>query len=382
MGTRISSGEITEKGGYLNKNFKIAIVHDYLTQKGGAEKTVLAMCEAFPSAPVFTSVYSLKKTLSEFGGKDIRVSHLQGWYLLARNHRLFLPFYQAVFTGMDLKGFDVILSSSSSFAKGVKKPKGAIHICYCHNPARFIWMKDAYLKDERLYHLKRLYLALFFKRLKRWDLETVKDVDYFIANSFTVRERIKRFYSREAEVIYPPVDCAKFTVSEKNDNYYLVVSRLLGHKRIDIAIKAFNKLGLRLKIVGTGPHYSTLKNISSGNIEFTGTVEEEVLAALYNRCVALIYPQEEDFGIAPLEANASGKPVIAFAKGGILETMRSSAVFFYNQTPDDIVEAVKKLNSFRFAPAKLRENALRFDKTVFISNLKRKVEEICRHKYP
>lgn len=367
---------------------KLAIVHDYLTQKGGAERVVLAMCEAFPDAPVFTSIYSPAATFSEFKQRKVNVTYLQGAYRFLRNYRLLLPFYPAAFQSIDLENFDVILSSSSAFASCIKKSKGAVHICYCHNPARFIWMKEAYLKEERLSILKRMYLAVFLPGLKQHDLNAARNVNCFIANSSTVQDRIKKAYGRNSDIIHPPVDCAKFSISDKNGGYYLIVSRLMAHKRIDMAIKVFNALSLKLKIVGSGPQFPVLKNMSSGNISFLGSVGEKELVRLYSQCAALIYPQEEDFGIAPLEANASGRPVIAFAKGGVLETMEpcdemhpdGTAVFFYRQTPEDLAEAVKKFSRLKFNPQRLRDNALLFDKSVFISKLKAKINEMIKSK--
>lgn len=363
---------------------KVAIVCDFLTQVGGAERTVLAMCDAFPEAPVFTSIYSPDKTIEGFKNRDIKVSDLQVPYRLFKSHRVFLPFYPKAFEDIDLKGFDLILSSSSAFAHGVRKPAGALHVSYCHNPARFLWMKDAYLAEERSAFLKDLYIRLFLDSLQRWDLNAAKNVDHFICNSHTVRGRIKNIYKRDADVIHPPIDCGKFGIAEGSKDYYLVVSRLLAHKRINVTIQAFNLLGVPLKIVGAGPHYPTLKAMASKNIEFVGVASDTELAQLYSRCKALICPQEEEFGIAPVEANASGRPVVAFARGGILETMKSAdaegeagtAVFFHRQTAADVVNAVEKLQGLRFDPQRLRENALRFDKPVFIAKIRKRIEEL------
>ena len=374
---------ILARADYLEK-IKLAIVHDYLTQKGGAERTVVAMCEAFPDAPVFTSIYSPRKTLKDFKGRKINVTYLQNLYKVLQNHRILLPLYAKAFESIDLSGFDVILSSSSAFANGVKKPEGAVHISFCYNPARFIWMKDAYLAEENFAFFKAIYLRSALTRLKQWDLNAVRNIDYFIAISSTVKDRIKEFYGRDSSVIYPPVDCSSFGISDKTEDYYLIVSRLIGHKRVDIAIRAFNALGLKLKIVGTGPQYPVLKRMASKNIDFIGGVGEKELGQLYSRCTALIFPQEEDFGIVPLEANASGRPVIAFAKGGALETMKpcvstgdgGTAVFFHSQTPEDLMAAVKRSADLRFDPGRLRENALSFDKSVFISSIKNKVQEL------
>jgi glycosyltransferase involved in cell wall biosynthesis len=259
----------------------------------------------------------------------------------------------------------------------VTKPKNAVHVCYCYNPTRFIWTKEAYLSEERLAFFKNLYLGLFLKKMRALDLKAAKDADHIIGISFTVKERIKRIYGRDADVIYCPVECGRFSPSRGDDGYFLIVSRLLGHKRIDVAIRAFNTLGLKLKVVGSGPQYAVLKKMAKGNIEFIGSVERDEVAKLYSRCRALVYPQEEDFGIAPLEANASGKPVIAFAKGGVLETMNhNTALFFHEQTPESLAEAVKRMDIFKFNPERLRANAMLFDKSVFISRLRAKIDQL------
>jgi len=369
---------------------KVAIVHDYLTQRGGAEKAALALSETFWSAPIFTSVYSPSETLKEFALRDVRVTFLNAWYHLLRNHRLLLPLYPRAFNGIALEGFDVIIASSSAFAHHVRKPPGALLVCYCHNPARFLWMRDIYLAQERMSTAKRLYLGFFYDSLKRRDLRAVDSVDLFIANSATVKERIHRYYQREASVVYPPVDCGAFNVSRRNDGYFLIVSRLLAHKRIDIAIRAFGGLGMKLKIVGTGPHYSALKGMSRPNVEFVGGVGDAELKGIYAGCAALIYPQSEDFGIAPLEANASGKPVIAFGEGGALETMvpynastrDGTALFFYRQTPEDLAAAVQRFEGCVFDPQRLRENALRFDKPIFITAMRTTIEGLLRKASP
>jgi len=359
------------------KDKKIAIVHDYLTQFGGAERTLEAICEAFPDAPVYTSIYSPDETFPSFKKRNIHTSFLQKVYRILHSHRILLPLYPTAFENFNLNNFDVILSSSSSFAKGIKKPPNSLHILYCYNPTRFIWMKDTYIREEGRGLLKGLYLRIFLNYIKNWDLRAINTVDRIIAISNVVRERIKYFYSRESFVIYPPVDCKRFEIGLKDDGYFLVVSRLLAHKRIDIAVRAFTRLGIKLKIVGTGPQYPILKRLAGKNIEFCGAVQDRELTELYSRCVTLVYPQEEDFGIAPLEANASGKPVVAFKKGGVLETMKDgiTALFFSEQNPDSLIDAIRKFEHISFNYSNLRQNAMRFDKSVFIEKIKKVVTE-------
>jgi glycosyltransferase involved in cell wall biosynthesis len=358
---------------------KIAVVHDYLTQKGGAERVVIAIMKTFPNADLFTSVYEPEGTFPFFKEIKINTTFLQKIYLPSLGHRTYLPLYPLAFKNLDLKGYDLIISSSSAFAKCIKK-NGSIHIAYVHTPPRFIYFKEQYLENERFSFMKKIYLHTFLNYLKNEDIKGIRSADFIIVNCRNTQERIKRIYGRDSVIIYPPIEVENFRMAKKTEDFYLIVSRLLPHKKIDVAISAFNKLRKKLLIVGSGPAYKQLKRISSSSIEFCGSVDDETLKKLYSTSSALIFPQEEDFGIVPLECMASGRPVIAFGKGGVLETVipDETGIFFYEQTPDAIIEAVKKFEKMHFEPEKIREHARRFDLKVFQQKMINVIEEFFK----
>lgn len=358
---------------------KLAIVHDYLNQYGGAEKVVEAICEIFPDAPIYTSIYSKGGLTEIFAKKHIFVSFMQHLPFLDRHFKKYFLLYPLAFRSFDLSGFDCILTSSSGYAKGIKAPKGTLHICYCHTPARFIWDYGNYMAREdvgiackRIIHFS---VSLF---LKKWDLRTARDVDYFIANSYNIAKKIHQIYGRTCEVIFPPVDVNRFYISDRIENFYLVVSRLNAYKRIDVVINVFNSLKLPLKIIGRGEYKSHLQAMAGPTIDFLDWVDEKLLAQYYAKCKALIFPGEEDFGIIPLEAAASGRPVIAFAKGGALETVidTKTGIFFKEQTPDCLIDGIKRfqLMEHTFDSRAIREHARTFDKKIFINKIKTFVE--------
>ncbi len=350
---------------------KIAVVHDYLTQRGGAERVVIAFMKTFPEADLFTSLYDPEGTFPFFKNLKIRTSFLQKIYFHFIGHRIYLPLYPEAFKSLDLNGYDLIISSSSAFAKCIKKNE-AIHIGYIHTPPRFLYFKYHYLEKERFSFIKEIYLMAFLKKLKNEDMEAVKNIDLIITNCRNIQKRIKDIYGRKSEILHPPIEVDNFSIERNQEDFYLIVSRLLPHKKIDIAISAFNKLKKKLIIIGTGPAYKSLKRISSSNIKFCGSLDDEKLKSLYSTCRALIFPQEEDFGIVPLECMASGRPVIAYGKGGILETLvpEETGIFFYEQTTEAIIDAVMKFEKMDFDPERIRENAKKFDIKVFQEKMK------------
>ena len=357
---------------------KIAIVHDYLNQYGGAERVVEVLNEMFPDAPIFTSIYLKDRMPSIFRSMDIRVSFMQKFPFLKKHFKKYLLFYPKAIESLNLKGFDLIISSSSAFAKGVIPVKGACHICYCYAPMRFVWDYNNYIKNENFDKLTLKILMLTVSRLKKWDLKSNKRVNYFIAISKNIKNKINNFYSREADYIYPPVECSKFNISDKTEDYFLIVSRLNAYKNIDLVIKSFNHTNLKLKIVGTGPYKDQLINMCTNkNIEFLNKVSDEDLKNIYSRCRAFIFPGEEDFGIAPLEAQASGRPVIAYAAGGALETIieNETGIFFRENTLNSFDKAIEEFlrKEDAFNPETIRQNALKFDKEIFKSNFKNSV---------
>ena len=358
----------------------LALIHDYLAQAGGAERVVSAMHEIYPEAPLYTSVYDPSSTLPCFAEMDVRTSFLQRWPVASKRwHKLALPFYPAAFERMDLTGYDVVLSSTSGFAKGVLTGPETCHVCYCHTPARFAWRQREYLNQSRDGRLLAPFLGGLLRRLRAWDLASAGRVDYFVANSHNVAQRIRAHYGREAAVIYPPIETSKYAPvsGDQVGDYFLVVSRLVGYKRIDLAIEACNRLRLPLRVIGTGPELPALRRLAGPTVQFLGRRPDAEVAEAYARCRALIFPGEEDFGLTPLEAMASGRPVVAYGAGGALETVVAgeTGLFFPEQTPDSLAAALTQAQTIPFSPDALRAHALRFDKSLFLDRLRQFVDD-------
>ncbi|OGF52461.1 MAG: hypothetical protein A2044_02575 [Candidatus Firestonebacteria bacterium GWA2_43_8] len=360
---------------------KIAIIHDYLTQYGGAERVVETLHEMFPEAPVYTSIYLPEVMPEVFKKMDIRTSHMQKYPFIKNHSKKYLLSYFKAFETFDLSEYDLILSSSSSFAKGVKKKEGAVHICYCYTPTRFIWRYADYVKREGLNRLILMVLPAMIKHLKKKDLEAVKGVDFFIAISNVVAERIRTDYNRYSVVIFPPVNIItknKALSTKRMEDYYLIVSRLRGYKRIDLAIKAFNELGFPLKIVGDGDLKGELKKLAGPNVEFLGRLSDLEINKLYADAKAVIFPGEEDFGLVPLEAQAYGTPVIAFGAGGALDTVveGKTGLFFCPQTEEELIKAVRAFEKKEWNKEEIIANAERFSKERF----KKELEDFIKSK--
>jgi glycosyltransferase involved in cell wall biosynthesis len=348
---------------------KIAIVHDYLNQMGGAERVVAVFHELFPEAPIFTTIVDRSVLIPELAEADIRASWMQGLPGWKKHFKKYLLLYPQAIESLDLREYEVIISSSSAFAKGARKGERALHVCYCYTPMRFAWDYENYLAKENLSFVFRGILPAAIRRLRKWDLATRSRPDRYIAISSCVRERIGKIYGKDAEVIYPPVEVQKFHCSRPPGNFFLIVSRLAAYKRLDLAVRAFNILGLPLKIVGSGPACDSLKKLAGANIEFLGRIGDAELADVYAGCKALIFPGVEDFGLVPLEANAAGRPAIAFRGGGALDTIEPgvNGLFFQEPSAESLIEAVRILESGRvnFQPERIREHARKFDKSVF-----------------
>lgn len=345
---------------------KVAIVHDWLTGMRGGENCLEVFCELFPDATIFTLIHKKGSVSEKIEKMDIRTSYLQRIPGIFSSYRNFLPLFPSAIESFDLKGYDLILSSSHCVAKGVRKARGALHICYCYTPMRYAWLffDDYFGKNSGL---KRLFISFIIKKLRKWDLRTNENVDFFIAISDNVKDRIRKYYGRESEVIFCPVEGERLSISRKKGDFYLVVSAFVPYKRIDLAIKAFNRLGKRLLIIGSGSEEKSLRKIAGKSIEFLGWMGREKLK-FYQECRALIFPGEEDFGIVPLEAQACGRPVIAYGKGGALETITGdTGVFFFEQTEEALARAVVEFESREntFEADKIRKHALRFDRSLF-----------------
>jgi glycosyltransferase involved in cell wall biosynthesis len=346
---------------------KIALVHDYFIQMGGAERVAAAMHEFFPHAPMYATVALPHRLPQSLRAADVRTSAMQWLPGIERRFRHYFMLYPWAVKSLDLSSYDLIVSSSSGYAKGVRRNRNAIHICYCHTPMRWVWRYEDYAAREGFSRAARAVLPPMLSVLKRWDLSASRQPDYYIANSRVVARRIKKIYGRDATVIPPPIETDRFALSDKIDDYYLVLSRLMPYKRIDLAIEACNKLQRRLLIIGDGPDRKRLEKLAGPTIRFLGRQPDSVVARRAGRCRALLFPGEEDFGMSPLEVNAAGRPVIAYNAGGAIETVveGETGVFFDEQTPDSLAGAIEEFESRIWSPRLIRQHAEKFDRSVF-----------------
>lgn len=348
---------------------KVALVHDYLNQMGGAERVVLALHELFPDAPLYTSIYDPQRVDPAFQKIDVRTSFMQKWPLVKKHHQPFLPFYPIAMEGLDLRGYDLVLSSSSAFGKGVIVKPGTLHICYCHTPMRWCWNYNEYVEREQLGGMARRILPFFVSWLRVWDQTTAMRVDHFIANSPVIAERIQKYYRRESVVIPPPVEASRFPFDPATQlgNYFLSMGRLAPYKRVDLAIQACNRLGLPLVVIGSGRDEKQLKAMAGPTIRFLGRLSDAEVLPYLAQCRAFLFPGEEDFGITPLEVQASGRPVIAYGAGGALASVVDGVTgrFFYEQTAESLAGVLAAFDERQYHPQTIRNHALEFDKPRF-----------------
>ncbi|MBC7237496.1 MAG: glycosyltransferase [Chloroflexi bacterium] len=360
----------------------LAIVCSWLNQYGGAERVLEAVHEMYPTAPVYTSLYKPESLPSYYRTWDIRPSFLDRLPFIKHWPGLFLPLFPLGFESLDLRGYDVVLSLTSAFGHGIITPAETAHVCYCLTPTRFLWNYHAYIEREGVGRIGRAFLPLFLNGLRTWDRLAADRVDRFIAISRTVQARIAKYYRRESRIIYPPVDTGAPVIGAESEDYFLIVSRLVPYKRVDLAVRAFNELGLPLRIAGEGRDGAALRAMARPNVEFLGYVDEREKRELMARCRAFIFPGEEDFGIAPLEAMAAGRPVIAYAAGGALDTIieGQTGLFFRQATPDSLIEAVHRLEETSFDTQLLRAHAERFNVARFQRELDQALLEACRER--
>ncbi|MEC0227205.1 glycosyltransferase [Paenibacillus alba] len=351
---------------------KIAIAHDYLVQMGGAERVVEVFHQMFPNAPIYTTMFSSHRLLDELRDADIRASWLQKMPGGKSHFKEMLPLYPFAIKDFDFREFDIVLSSSSAFMKSIEVPKETFHLCYCHTPMRFAWDYDTYMERQTKSSVMKRLLKIYIDRLKHWDQKTSANVNQFIANSSVVKNRIRNYYQRDADVIFPPINTSRFQRAHSIENYYLIVSRLVSYKRIDLAVEAFNRNGLPLYIVGEGPDSARLKSMAKGNVRFLGRLDDAVVTKMMAECRALIFPGEEDFGITPLEANAAGRPVVAYQAGGALDTIvpHVNGVFFQRQEVDDLLGAIHDVESHAWDISQIMNHAKQFDEKTFMTKLK------------
>jgi len=368
------------------QNFpRIAIVHEYLTRMGGAERVVKVLADLFPTARIFTLLYDEKNCGEFFPSWRIETSNLQKFPNFFRKRSKFLlPFIRTAVESWDFSDFDIVISSSSAFAHGIITSPTTRHICYCHSPARFLWdYSHEYLQENQITGFKKVALGFLLKNLRIWNQLSAHRVDRFISNSTTVQKRIQKYYHREADVVYPPVEVEKIKMGNNNENYFLIVSQLTPYKRIDLAVSVFNKLRRRLVIVGDGPQRKFLQRISGNTIEFHGWRSDVEVAELFKNARGFIFPGEDDFGIAPVEAMAAGKPVLAFARGGATETVVPSKTgeLFADQTPESLEDGLARIfkNEQKFQPAKIRAHAKQFSRKNFEEKIIKIVKEEWQH---
>ncbi len=371
---------------------RVALVHDWLTGMRGGERCLEVFCELFPDGDLFTLLHVPGSVSPTIESRRITTSLIQRLPRAEARYRYLLPLFPRAIARFDLRGYDLVLSLSHCVAKGVRVSRGALHLCYCFTPMRYVWDRyDDYFGAQAGWAV-RLLMPPVAAALRRWDRATAARVHHFVAISRFVAERIERCYGRHAEVIYPPVDVRRFRLAEEPGEFYLVVSALAPYKRVDLAVEAAKRLGVRLVVVGSGPEQARLRALAGPTVELLGWRSDDEVAELYARCRALLFPSVEDFGIAPLEAMASGKPVIALGQGGARETVvplnegseAPTGIFFPEQTVDSLIEAVRRFEAtaHRFDPKALRARAEAFDRPLFKERVEawvaRRCEEFAR----
>lgn len=352
---------------------KVALVHDYLIQDGGAERTLLTLHELFPDAPIFTLFYDPDRSHAGFKPLDIRPSSLNRLPGAPRHYQWYLAFMPLAIEHMDFSAFDLVISSSSTFAKGVIVPPETKHLCYCHTPTRFLWQeRHGYVNELPQPSFIKKLLPPFLHWLRQWDEQAAGRPDVLLTNSKTSQGRIRRYYRRDATVIYPPIDVDRIPLSSHPGTYWLAGGRLVAYKRFDLILETFKKLDLPLKVFGDGPEMKKLRRIAGPKTEFLGIIDDAVKADLYAHAIGFLYPHIEDFGLTAVEAMAAGKPVLAYAKGGATETVIDGVTgqLLNEQSPEALAEAVRHFDPARFDPAKIRAHAETFSKQRFLREIK------------
>ena len=375
---------------------KVALVHDWLTGMRGGEKVLEVFCELFPDAHLYTLLHNKGGLSNTIEDMDIRTSFIQKLPLIKKKYRHLLPVFPTAIERFDLRGYDLVLSSSHCVAEGVRTGADTLHICYCFTPMRYIWdLHNLYFGKQRAGMITRIASFLVLQYLRKWDVTSSKRVDKFVAISRYIAERIKKNYGRDSDLIYPPVDCSYFKPGLSHENFYLMVSPLAPNKRVDIAVEAFNTIDLPLIVIGSGQEEKKLEKMAGRNIKLMGWQPDEIVREHYVNCKALIFPGVEDFGIVPLEAQACGKPVIAYGEGGALETIvpldknirngkeqssNATGMFFYEQTPESLAQAVARFENVQglFNWKAIRKNAESFDGAIFKDKVKRYIEKASK----
>jgi len=369
----------------IHDKLKVAIVHDWLTGTRGGEKVLEVFCELFPDAPIFTLLYNPGTVSESIASHEIHTSFIDKLPFKKNRYRQFLPLFPAAIEQFNLKEYDLVLSSSHCVAKGIIPSPNSLHLSYLHTPMRYVWdMYHEYFGEGRMGRFSRIIIPVFASYLRNWDVSSSNRVDWYLANSQHVANRIKKYYRREAHVLYPPVQTSLFKVHPSHENYDLIVSALVPYKRVDLAIQAYNQLERKLVIIGDGPEKRDLQKAAGSHIEFLDWQPHEVLADYYCKCRVLIFPGEEDFGIVPVEAMSCGKPVIAYARGGALETIinvdnsqgkKGTGLFFYQQNLEDLIDAIRRSDSIVWDSNFIYHHAMKFDREQFKNKLQEFIQE-------
>ncbi|MBB3108564.1 glycosyltransferase involved in cell wall biosynthesis [Paenibacillus phyllosphaerae] len=363
----------------MNNGIKVAIVHDYLNQAGGAERVVGVFRKLFPDAPIYTSIVDENKLLPELKDAVIHTTFMQKIPGIMKRFKLFFWLYPFAFRTIDLTEYNFVLSSSSAYAKGVKKGKGSVHLCYCHTPMRFAWDFEGYMEGVNVPDFVKKTAKLLTYPLRSWDKKNSKNVDQLIANSTVVKERIRTIYNLDVPIIYPPVNVDRFSIAnDPPEDYFLIVSRLVSYKKIDIAVEACTRTNKRLIIIGEGPDRKRLEGLAGNSIEFLGRRSDEEVTYYMQRCQALLFPGVEDFGITPLEANACGRPVIAYYEGGALDTIKEglNGLFFKEQNANSLANVLSSFNERNWDSNSVRKHAETFNEQIFMKNLESNIKTL------
>ena len=350
---------------------KIAVFQDYLAQTGGAERVTEVLHQTLPEADLYTTFAVPEKLSPYLRETHPKTSWMQFLPAKSKLYRHYFPFYPFAIEAMHLDAYDLIVSSCCGYAKGVKRRQDAVHVCYCHNPMRWVWRFEDYMKREKFNSVTKASLHYMMKGLKQWEMRAASRPDYYIANSHIVAKRLKSAFGVDAEVIEPPIVTSRFTPRRDIEDYYLILSRLVPYKRIDLAVEACTKTGRRLMIIGDGPERARLEVLAGPTVRFLGRQPDAVVNRHASRCQALIFPGEEDFGMAPLEINAAGRPVVAYAAGGATETVieNLNGVLFRQQTTESLIQALEKYESLIWDSSAIRRNAQRYDVSIFQQRL-------------
>ncbi|RAR43025.1 glycosyltransferase [Paenibacillus sp. MDMC362] len=359
------------------RDLKIAIVHDYLNQMGGAERVVAVLHKMFPEAPIYTTIVDRDKLLPELQNAVIHTTWMQRIPGILNKFKLYFWLYPFSIRSINVKSYDLILSSSSAYAKGVRKGRQSLHVCYCYTPMRFVWDFDTYMESIQVPRLVKRIAKWLIYPLKRWDKNNSEHVDRLIAISTIVKERIKQCYGVNAPIIFPPVEVSRFSVKEgEPEDYFLVVSRLVSYKKIDLAIEACTQSGKRLIVIGDGPDRQRLEQLAGDTITFLGRKSDEDVVRYMQNCKALIFPGIEDFGITPLEANACGRPIIAYYGGGALDTIiaEQTGLYFKEQSINSLKSTINRFDQYNWDPQYIRQHAEQFSEYIFIERMQSIIE--------